>query len=159
ARFKDSIDLLLPIDAMLREQSDRAGLSINVKLQLALGYIGQNQVNEAQSVFQQLCALDPEYSLDSNQFAPKVLALFEEAKAATAVNSADMLYKQGVDAYKRDDLELAAKKFRAALRFRPDHELAMQYGELAEGKMKLTMERRLLDSRKLEAEESSKTKS
>jgi tetratricopeptide (TPR) repeat protein len=158
ARFKDSIDLLLPIDATLREQSNRAGLSVNVKLQLALGYIGQNEVNEAKSVFQQLCILDPEYSLDSNQFAPKVLALFEEARAATAVNSADMLYKQGVEAYKHEDLEQAAKKFRAALRFRPDHELAMQYAELAEGKMKLTMERRLLDSRKLEAEESAKTK-
>src|SRR5262245_22308418 len=81
ARFKDSLDLLLPLDAVLRQRPDRVSLNINVKLQVALGYIGQNQIAEAKSALEEVCALDPEYSLDSTQFAPKVLALFDDAKA------------------------------------------------------------------------------
>src|SRR5262245_10734997 len=80
ARFKDSVDLLLPVDAKLRERADRIPQSISVKLQLALGYIGQNQTAEAKSVFQEVCALDANYTLDSDQFAPKVLALFDDAR-------------------------------------------------------------------------------
>src|SRR5215510_8918641 len=81
ARFKDSVDLLLPLDATLRQQPNRVSQSISVKLQLALAYIGQNQVAAAKSIFQEVCALDANYALDASQFAPKVLTLFDEAKA------------------------------------------------------------------------------
>ena len=81
ARFKDSVDLLLPLDATLRQRPERIKQSIGVKLQLALGYIGQNQIAEAKSVFQEVCMLDSSYALDSSQFAPKVLALFDDARA------------------------------------------------------------------------------
>src|SRR5262245_56258670 len=81
ARFKDSVELLLPVDAMFRQGPDRASVSISVKLQLALGYIGQNQLAEAKSVLQEVSVLDPEYALDPAQFSPKVLALFDDAKA------------------------------------------------------------------------------
>src|SRR5262245_1603992 len=162
ARFKDSVELLLPVDATLRQRTDRVNLSITVKLQLALGYIGQNQIAEAKSVFQDVCVLNPEYALDASQFAPKVLALFDDAKAehkkarcdafcreldnlaksgavqgllrlskevgngcacAASVDAAELLYKQGVDAYRRDDFAQALEKLRAALKFRPQHEL------------------------------------
>src|SRR5262252_1110021 len=64
ARFKDSVDLLLPLDSQLRQQPGHPSESIRVKLQLALGYIGQNQTAQAKSVFQEVCALDTSYSLD-----------------------------------------------------------------------------------------------
>src|SRR5688572_12285099 len=161
ARFKDSVELLLPVDAMLRDQPDHVSRRVRVKLQLALGYIGQNQNAQAKSVFQEVCALDAAYSLDSSQFSPKVLALFNDAKAEqkkvrcdafceevgkysrsanvqellrlarevapdctceAVAGAADLLYTQGVEAYKREDYAQATEKFRAALKFRPQHD-------------------------------------
>ena len=169
ARFKDSVELLLPVDVRLRQQPDHVSQRVRVKVQLALGYIGQNQTAEAKSVFQEVCALDDAYSLDSGQFSPKVLALFNDAKAEqkkarcdafceevgkysrsanvqellrlarevapdctceAAAGAADLLYTQGVEAYKREDYAQATEKFRAALKFRPQHDLAIQYAEL-----------------------------
>lgn len=186
ARFKDSVQLLLPVDAALRQRTDRVSQSISVKLQLALGYIGQNQINEAKSVFQEVCVLDDAYSLDASQFAPKVLALFDDAKAEqkksrcqtycatldaasktlnaqdllrlakdagigcacpAATAAADLLYAQGVEAFKKDDFAPALEKLRAALKFRPQHDLALQYAELAENKIKLMVDRVVFDWR------------
>jgi len=187
ARFKDSVELLLPVDAQLRQQPDHLSERIQVKLQLALGYIGQNQMAQAKSVFKEVCGLDASYSLDSSQFAPKVLALFDDAKVEqkkaqceafceevdrysrsgdvqgllglaretlegctceAAAGAAELLYTQGVEAYKREDFGQAIEKLRAALKFRPQHELAVQYLELTESKAKLTVEQKLLDWRK-----------
>jgi hypothetical protein len=193
ARFKDSVDLLLPVDLTLRERPDRIKQSISVKLQLALGYIGQNQIAEAKSVFQEVCMLDSNYALDSTQFAPKVLALFDDARAdqkkakcdafcaqlqdlaqkadtlalirlsklmgdgcfcGAAVGAAEVLFKQGVDAYKQEDFGQALEKLRAALRFHPAHDMTLQYVELAEGKVKLAVDRLAFDWRKqFEAQE------
>jgi len=187
ARFKDSVELLLPVDAMFRQRTDRVSFSISVKLQLALGYIGQNKLAEAKSVLQEVSLLDPEYVLDAAQFSPKVLALFDDAKAeqkktscenfcrevdrlsrrgdsqalirlakeagpgcacGATTDAAELLYKEGVDAYKQNDFAQAIEKLHAALRFRPQHELAIQYSELAEGRIKLTVDRLLLDWRR-----------
>jgi tetratricopeptide (TPR) repeat protein len=187
ARFKDSVELLLPVDAVLREQPDHVSQRVQVKLQLALGYIGQNQIAQAKSVFKEVCVLDAAYSLDSSQFAPKVLALFNDAKAEqkkdrceafceeidkysrsgdvqglfrlaretpegctceAAAGAAELLYTQGVEAYKREDFGQAIEELRAALKFRPQHELAVQYFELTESKAKLTVEQKSLDWRK-----------
>jgi tetratricopeptide (TPR) repeat protein len=193
ARFKDSVELLLPVDEQLRQQPGHVSESIRVKLQLALGYIGQNQTGQAKSVFQEVCVLDASYSLDSSQFAPKVLALFDDAKAEqkrahcevrcgeidkysrsgdvqgllrlagepaegctceAAAGAAELLYTQGVEAYRREDFAQAVEKLRAALKFRPQHDLAVQYAELAESKAKFIVEQKLLDWRKhFEAQE------
>jgi tetratricopeptide (TPR) repeat protein len=193
ARFKESVELLLPIDELLRQQPGHASENIRVKLQLALGYIGQNQTTQAKAVFQEVCALDAAYSLDSSQFAPKVLSLFNDAKAEqkkvrcdarcaeidtysksanvqgllrlagepaegctceAAAGAAELLYTQGVEAYKREDFAQAVEKLRAALKFRPQHDLALQYAELAESKAKFVVEQKLLDWRKnFEAQE------
>jgi len=193
ARFKDSVELLLPVDELLRQQPDHLSESIRVKLQLALGYIGQNQTAQAKSVFQEVCVLDASYSLDSSQFAPKVLALFNDAKAEqkkaqcearcgeieqysrnadvqgllrlasepaegctceAAAGAAELLYTQGVEAYKREDFAQAVEKLRAALKFRPQHDLALQYAELAESKAKFIVEQKSLDWHKhFEAQE------
>lgn len=193
AHFKDSVDILLPVDQALRQQPSRVGLSISVKLQLALGYIGQNQTEEAKSVLQEVCVLDPEYSLDSNQFAPKVLALYDDVKTkqkqtrcetfckeidrlsktgdvqgllnltrdtgpgcvcGAAKDAAEVLFKQGLNAYKQENYAQALEKLRGALKFRPDHDLAIQYADLAESKIRLSIDRLLLDWRKsFEAQE------
>jgi Tfp pilus assembly protein PilF len=187
AHFKDSVELLLPVDAMLRQQPAGVSLTINVKLQLALGYIGQNQTDAAKSALQEVCILDPEYKLDSTQFAPKVLALYDDVKAkqkktrceslcreidrlsksgdaegllnlktdagggcvcGAATDAAEVLFKQGVVAYKQEKFALALEKLRGALRFNPEHDLAIEYADLAESKIDFIVERMPLDWRK-----------
>ena len=187
ARFKDSVDLLLPVDAALRERPAQGGLTIGVKLQLALSYVGQNLTREAKAAFQEVCVLDPEYSLDSSQFSPKVIALFNDAKAeqekikcearcgqidklsksgdaagllaladkaspgcscVASAGAADVLFKQGLDAYRKDDFAGALEKLRGALKFRPDLDVAIQYAELADAKMTIASEQMLLEWRK-----------
>ena len=80
AEYKETIQLLIPVDAALNGQPRRIPESIKVKLQLALAHVGLNETAEAKTRFEELCRLDSDYELDSQQFAPKVIALFSEAR-------------------------------------------------------------------------------
>ena len=80
AEFSEAIQLLAPLDLALAEQPNRAKDSVKVKLQLALAYIGLNEPTAAKVQFEVLCRLDPDYELDSQQFAPKVVSLFNEVR-------------------------------------------------------------------------------
>jgi hypothetical protein len=75
-----------------------------------------------------------------------------QAKCAglAALNSqvADIFYKEGLDAYKKTQMDRAAQKFRAALHAEPKHELAAQYLDLTESKMEIAADRALLAWRK-----------
>jgi hypothetical protein len=59
-----------------------------------------------------------------------------------------MVYKEGLDAYKKSQMTEALQKFRAALAMDPKHELASQYLDLAESRLEVTAERTLLTWRK-----------
>jgi tetratricopeptide (TPR) repeat protein len=61
---------------------------------------------------------------------------------------ADVLYKDGLDNYKKNKMEQAVQKFRSALRLEPKHELAAQYLELAQSKLEIAADRTLLAWRK-----------
>jgi hypothetical protein len=61
---------------------------------------------------------------------------------------ADLLYKEGLDAYKKNHMEEAQQKFRSALRLEPKHELAAQYLEIAQSKQEIAADRTLLAWRK-----------
>lgn len=188
ARFKDAIDLLLPLDAELQDQQGRTTEKTNVKLQLAVAHVGLNQTAEAKMRFSELYDLDPEYSLDPLQYAPKVLTLFQEARSERSgtrcqrfceqaardlnsgrtdevisrlgqqpgcacmlpitVNAADLVYKQGLEAYKQNNLAEALKKLRTVLTASPEHELARQYIDLIRNTIGLAVDRILLEWRK-----------
>jgi tetratricopeptide (TPR) repeat protein len=81
AKFQESIDLLLPLDDKLQTESGPVQEKTGVKLQLALAYIGLNDASHAKSSFDELFAIDPDYSLNTNEYPPKVVTLAEEAKA------------------------------------------------------------------------------
>jgi tetratricopeptide (TPR) repeat protein len=81
AKFKDSADLLTRVDELLAARPDRTQEKINVKLQLALAYIGINDGTRAKAYLRDLYALDPDYTLDPTQFSPKVVSLAAEAKS------------------------------------------------------------------------------
>src|SRR5215813_651794 len=80
ARFQETIDLLFPLDKALGSDDKRTKEKIDIKLQIALAHVGLGQMPEATMRFGEICALDPDYSLDSKKFAPKVVSAFEEAK-------------------------------------------------------------------------------
>jgi hypothetical protein len=189
ADFAKSIELLLRADELLEKQSGRQQDKTDVKLQLALGFIGLNDNTRAKTYLEELYALDGEHRIDPQIFSPKVIRLAEEAKAKqnevrclslsddaqrqlTAGNSdavvkligagqsncsglaalfpkaADLFYKEGLDAYKKSQMEKALQKFRAAVQLEPKHELAVQYVDLTLSKLEVAADRALLAWRK-----------
>jgi hypothetical protein len=68
--------------------------------------------------------------------------------AALNPMAADVVFKEGLEAYRKDQVTEALQKFRAALGVDPKHDLASQYVELTEGRLEVTAERVLLAWRK-----------
>jgi hypothetical protein len=81
AQFTGSIKLLLHVDELLQTQPQRLQEKVKVKLQLALAHVGLNDSPKAKSFLRELYALDANYSLDAQQFSPKVVGLADQAKA------------------------------------------------------------------------------
>ena len=188
ADFAKSIELLLRADDLLRQSGD-VKQKTDVKLQLALSYIGLNDTARAKTYLSELFALDPDRRIDPQVYSPKVIQLAEEAKAdlndrrcrslldetqrqlassngdavlkligssqtkcsGLAVvfpKAAELVFKEGLDSYKKAQMKEALQKFRAALGLEPKHELAAQYVELTERKLEVTADRALLAWRK-----------
>ena len=68
--------------------------------------------------------------------------------SALEPDAADLLYKRGLESYKRGDFRNALQDFRNAVKIYPKHELASEYAGIAEGKLQLTADRLFLDWRK-----------
>lgn len=189
ADFAKSVELLLRADELLRNQSGHLQEKTDVKLQLALGFIGLNDSGQAKLYLGQLYALDADHQVDPQLFSPKVIKLAEEARAeqnelrcrilsddaqeqldkgssdgvlkviesgrakCTGLanlypKAGDLLFKQGLSAYKSSQMEDALQKFRAALRLNPKHELAGEYADLTVSKLEVAADRALFAWRK-----------
>lgn len=70
------------------------------------------------------------------------------ALAALNAKAAELVFKEGLEAYKKNHMEDAQLKFRTALRLEPKHDLATQYLELAQSKLEIAADRTLLAWRK-----------
>ena len=70
------------------------------------------------------------------------------ALAALNPKAAELVFKEGLDAYKKNHMEDAQLKFRTALRLEPKHDLATQYLELTQSKLEIAADRTLLAWRK-----------
>ena len=189
ADFAKSVELLLRADELLGPQPGRLGEKTDVKLQLALAFIGLNDSARAKAYLVELYALDSDRHIDPQMFSPKVIRLAEEAKAeqdelrcrsmsdeaqrqlgigngdavvkligasqakcsglaALYPKAADLVFKDGLENYKKAQMTEALQKFRSVLAIAPGHELAGQYADLTESKLELTAERALLVWRK-----------
>jgi hypothetical protein len=102
ADFAKSVELLSRADEMLRPQPGHLEEKINVKMQLALGFVGLNDMGKAKANLVELYALDSDHRVDPQVFAPKVVKLAEEAKAEqnemrcqSLVNDAQIQYAAG----------------------------------------------------------------
>jgi thioredoxin-like negative regulator of GroEL len=80
ADFTKSIELLLTADQLLQSQKDHLQEKVRVKLQLALAYIGLNKTDDARTRFRELYELDADYTVDPEQFSPKVVSMADQAK-------------------------------------------------------------------------------
>jgi tetratricopeptide (TPR) repeat protein len=185
ADFAKSVELLLRADELLQKQSGHLEEKIDVKMQLALGFMGLNKSDRAKDYLVDVYALDSDHRIDTQIYAPKVVRLAEEAKAeqaelrcrslvdesqkqlgagdsdtvakligsnqakcpaltALSPKAADLVFKEGLDAYRKDQMTVALQKFRTAVDLKPDHELARQYIELTERKVEVTAGHALL---------------
>ena len=68
--------------------------------------------------------------------------------AAISNDAADLLYKTGLEAYKKSEYSAALQNLQAALKFSPKHELAAQYVELASGKLQVAEDKTLIQWQK-----------
>jgi TonB family protein len=68
--------------------------------------------------------------------------------AAISVEATDLLYKSGLEAYKKSDYPTALMDFQAAVKFSPKHDLATQYVELTQGRLQVAVERMLIEFQK-----------
>jgi hypothetical protein len=68
--------------------------------------------------------------------------------APLSSKAADLLFKQGLEAYKKTQMETALQRFRAALSADPKHELATEYLDLTQTKLEAAADRALLAWRK-----------
>lgn len=189
ADFAKSVELLSRADEMLRPQPGHLEEKINVKMQLALGFMGLNDISKAKANLVELYALDSDHRVDPQVFAPKVVKLAEEAKAeqnemrcqslvndaqkqyaagntdnlvkviglggakcpgvsALSSKAADLVFKEGLEIYKKSQMTEALQKFRTALSLDPGHDLAAQYVDLTERKLEFTADRALAAWRK-----------
>jgi len=137
ARFDDAAAMLAPLNILLDGQPGQKQEKMRVKLQLALCYIGLNEFPKAKALFSEIYDLDPQFSIDRSKYPSKVLNLAEEAKVERT-KTADDLFEQGVEAYKRGDLPQASTKFHGVLTLNTSYEPAKQYLELIEDTVALS---------------------
>jgi tetratricopeptide (TPR) repeat protein len=187
ARFEDALGLLLPLDAALKDNRERIKDRVAIKLQIALAQIGLNQTSEAKVRFTELYELDPQFGLDPQQYAPKVLALAQESKSlytenrcrlmceqtdkdvkngkadalfkepgsapacscmlSLASKAVELIYSEALEANRQGDLVKAIQKLRTVLKINPEHDLASEYLDLIENKIKVAADRILLEWR------------
>jgi tetratricopeptide (TPR) repeat protein len=96
AQFKQSIELLLPLDVALQREVERRKEKTDIKFQLALAYIGLGQISDAKSRFAEIFAEDPDYTVDPDprKFAPKVVSLFDAVKTDQVKRQCETLCAQ-----------------------------------------------------------------
>jgi tetratricopeptide (TPR) repeat protein len=79
--------------------------------------------------------------IESNQSKCPTLSSFQN-------KIADLLFKDGLDAYKKSQMQDALQKFQAALRADSKHELAAQYLDLTKSKLEVAADRTMIGWRK-----------
>src|SRR4029453_4795544 len=80
AKFNESIQLLSQVNETLRTQPGRLKERIATKFQLALANLGLNNPSAAKSFLLEIYSLDPDFTVDAQQFSPKVVTLANDAK-------------------------------------------------------------------------------
>src|SRR5262245_19381592 len=88
-------------------------------------------MENAKASLVEMCALEPNCSNNADDYSPKVLTLFQDAKAeavsSARFNAADQAYQSGMVSYEANDLAAAVQSFRQALQPDPMHASSARY--------------------------------
>ena len=114
ARFKESVDLLTALENSIQSRPDDLPQTVRLKLQLALDYLALGDAKSAKDHFAEMCALDPKCSIDVEKYPPKVLTLFDEAKAAQKDNRCHMICDSLKSHLAKGDAEATVQQFSTA---------------------------------------------
>jgi tetratricopeptide (TPR) repeat protein len=120
ARFNDSVQLLVELDAQLQKEPDHQPERIAAKLQLALAYVGLNRTDEAKTALRQLYALNNKYTLNPALYAPKIIALADAAKDETMKTHCEAVRADVVKSIETGDLRLIVDRIQAIKSDCPD---------------------------------------
>src|SRR5215831_1410980 len=72
ANFQESLELLIALDKSIQSRPDNGAQKVRLKLQLALDYFALGDVKNAKAGFAEMCAPDPNCSIDVVKYPPKV---------------------------------------------------------------------------------------
>jgi len=152
AKFRESLELLVSLDDRLRQDHDHTAQRARVKLQIALSYLGLDQVEKAKASLVEMCALEPNCAIDADDYSPKVLTLFQEARAEALgdarLRAAEQAYRSGMESSEANDMVAAVERFRQALQLNPQHVQSAQYLTLALEKLHVVVDQKVLEWRK-----------
>ncbi len=87
AQFQPAIDLLLDLEKRVANNPLQNDERLRISLYLGLSYLGLSQNDQARQRFVEVCSLDEKYAPNPQEFSPKVISLFQEAKAICAQNT------------------------------------------------------------------------
>ncbi len=107
AKFEEAATLLGDIDMQLSSSPRRVDDLKNVKLYQALVEIALDDSEHAKAKFLELLALDPGFSLNSSEHAPKIIGIFEDARKGYAENQCKNACTECDAARKGGDLQKA----------------------------------------------------
>jgi len=110
ADYQESLDLLIALDKSIQSRPDIGAQKVRLKLQLALDYFALGDVNNAKAGFAEMCALDPNCSLDVVKYPPRVRDLFEEAKTAQKDNRCRMICETVRNQLAKGEIEPATQQ-------------------------------------------------
>ena len=114
AKFKESLELLIPFDKSIQARRGDLTQTVRLKLQLALDYLALGDAKSAKDHFAEMCTLNPKCSIDVEKYPPKVLNLFEEAKAAHKDNGCRMICDSLKSHLAKGDAEATAQQLSTA---------------------------------------------
>jgi len=128
--YEATIDVLEPACTM----NASSGEKIECHKYLAFSLVALGADDDAREQFSRLLSRDPGYRLDESLVSPKILVRFERARQ----DLAQSIYHNGKAAYHSEDFAKAIELLDQTLRLDPTNELAAEYRELGQERMRLS---------------------
>ncbi len=152
SQFQESLILLTELEKRIGSGAEQADDLLKTKLYIGLAYLGLNQEDQARSKFVEVCKLDGKYALNPQVYSARIIAVFNEAKAACApaparasasaeTSIAQSTFLRGKELYEKGQFEDALKYFNVVLALDDKHDLAREYANLAQQRMEIATQR------------------
>jgi tetratricopeptide (TPR) repeat protein len=147
-KFQESLILLTELDKTIGNDAQKTNVLLIIKLYMGLAHAGLDQMDQAKSRFVEVCKLDAKYTLNPQDYPPKIIALYNEAKTSCAqapatgntgsnMSITQSTYTKGKGLYDQGQFADALKYFNVVLALDSAHEFAREYAALAQQRLDL----------------------